>query len=107
MDVSPRAQDDILPMQSSHLGGVQPGLNGEQEKGVVATSAPGTLIRGREEGFHLGMGQKPNQSPRLALVGNGEDLLDFACLRRLLIGDVAEERANGGQAKVARAGRVV
>jgi len=107
MDVSTRAQYDILSTQSGHLGEAQSGLNGEQEKGMVAPSIPSALNGSREQAFNLGMGQEPNQPMRLVLIGNGEDLLDSGRLRRFLEGDIAEERANRGQAKVAGASRVV
>jgi hypothetical protein len=45
-------------------------LNSEQEEGVVPASAPGALIRGSEQSFHLGISQEPDQPPRLALIGN-------------------------------------
>jgi len=105
--VSTGTEDDILPAQSGHLREAQPGLNSEQEEGVVPAPAPGTLIRSSEQSFHLGISQESDQPPRLALIRNDEDLLDSGRFSGLLEGDVAEEGTNGGETKVAGANHIV
>ena len=74
---------------------------------MVPAPAPGALIRGSEQSFHLGISQEPDQPPRLALIGNDEDLLDSGRLSWLLERDIAEERTNGGETKVAGASHIV
>ena len=73
---------------------------------MVPASAPRALIRSSEQSFHLGTSQKPDQPPRLALIGNGEDV-GFWPPERAPGGDIAEERTNGGETKVAGAGHIV
>ena len=74
---------------------------------MIPTPAPGALIRGSEQGFRLETSEEPDQRSRLALIGNGKDLLDSVRLRGLLEGNIAEKGANGGKTEVAGARRIV
>ena len=67
---------------AGHLGQSQAGLNGGDQKGMVAASQPLRSIRRRQQRFDLGPGQKAHQCAWLPLVRNRQHSLDDSALRR-------------------------
>ena len=57
-DVGTGAEVDIAAGQGGQLGGPQPGLDGEQDPGVVAAPGAGGPVGGGEQGFSFGAGEE-------------------------------------------------
>ena len=70
------SERDVLVPQTGHLAQSEAGLNGGEQKGVVATSQPCGSIRRRQQSLDLGPGQKAHQGTPLPLVRNRQDSLD-------------------------------
>src|SRR3990172_2834329 len=67
---------------------------------MIATTQPGSLIRGRQERVNLGPVQKLNQSSGVSLAGDCQDTLDLLRVSWFLVGRIVKERANSGQTKI-------
>ena len=80
------SERNVLVPQRGHLGQSQAGLNGGEQKGVVAASQPFRSIRRGtlwvQQRLDLGPGQEAHQGASLALVGNRQHSLDDAAVRR-------------------------
>jgi hypothetical protein len=70
------SQRDILVPQRGHLGQSQAGLNGGEQKGVIAPSQPLRSIGCRQQCFDLWSRQKTYQCTPLSLIWNGQHSLD-------------------------------
>src|SRR3990172_4277662 len=70
---------------------------------MIATTQPGSLIRGRQERVNLGTVQKLNQSSGVSLAGDCQDTLDLLGVSWFLVGRIVKERADGGQTKISTA----
>src|SRR3954447_21866221 len=71
---------------------------------MIATAIPSALVRGGQERLDLGPGEKADEGPMISLAGHRKYPLDLrgACGR--LESCIAEERTDGGQTQIARAG---
>jgi hypothetical protein len=74
------AQVGVLAGEAGELGYPQPGLDGEQEQGVVAASVPGSTVGGGEQGVCFLRGEVADDG---ALAPPGRDgrtwLMTAAC----------------------------
>jgi hypothetical protein len=57
-DVCSGAEMDIAAGEAGEFGGAQPGLDGEQNPGVVAAAGAGGAVRGGEQRLGLGIGEE-------------------------------------------------
>src|SRR5208337_4635227 len=96
----PRRRDEQHPcLDRSTRTGASPC---EQQHGIVAAAEPGRTIRRGQEPLDLRSGQKVHLPPVVALARDRKHALDECAVSRLLEGYEPEERANSGQAQVAR-----
>ncbi|MNL63930.1 hypothetical protein D3C87_1881010 [compost metagenome] len=47
--MSTDSEDEVIALKSSHLGQAQASLYGDEQKGVIASAGPGTLVRCGEQ----------------------------------------------------------
>src|ERR1039458_9225491 len=70
---------------------------------MIATAAPGALVGGPEERFHLRMSQESDQPPGLAFIRNSKDLLNARYLGGFLVRSKPEKGTDGSQTQIASA----
>ena len=83
------------------------GLNGGEQKGVVAAPQPLRSIRRRQQRLNLGPSQRAHQCAPLSLVRNRQHSLDDSAVRRRFQRSVAKKRPDGGQTEVPASGAIV
>ena len=93
--------------QRDQLGDPQPGLDSEDEHGVVASAGPCAAVGCGQEGVDLGFGEPGEQSALLAFGGDGQHPLDGGGVFGVVERGVAEQRVDGGEPPVAGADRIV
>ena len=71
------AQDDAVPAQRGELRQAQTSLNGEQQKGVIATADPTAGIRCGQLRVNFWLDQEADQSARASLIGDRQHPLDL------------------------------
>ena len=106
-DVGAAFEDDVAAGQADELGDPQPGLDGEDEHGVVAPAGPGAAVGCGEERVDLGVGEPGDGSALVAFGRDGEHALDGGGVFGVVQRGVAEQRVDGGEPPVAGADRVV
>jgi hypothetical protein len=94
---------DVGAAEADELRDAQPGLDGEQEEGMVASARRGRPVRGREDGLDLLGAEERDEAALEALGGDGQHPLDERGMLGMAQRGVAEERADGSQARVAGA----
>jgi hypothetical protein len=97
---------NVLAAQVAELGDAQAGLEQQQEHGAISPTEPGREIRRGEQSVLLGAGQRGDELALGLLARNREDPLGDGAVGRLLQGDEAEERMDGGQASVSGANAI-
>src|SRR5216684_5364742 len=102
-DMSARADRNILTFQAGHFGQAQACLQGCQQQGVIPSAIPGAPVRRIQKYVDLRARHEVDQPAVKAFGRHGENALDLSAMGRHLIGGEAEERPNGGEAKIARA----
>ena len=75
----------VLAGEPGHLGHAKARLDGHQEKRVIASAEPGTLIGRGEQSIDFRTGEKLDQRPRETLAGNSQHTLDLC----RVVGDIA------------------
>ena len=100
-DVGPGPEVDVLPVQAGELGDPQPGLDGEQEQGPVASAVPAPAVGCGDEGVGLLGGQVADDRALAPSWRDGQDLADDGGVLGCLRGRVLEQRVDRGQAGVA------
>jgi hypothetical protein len=93
--------------QRGHLGQSQAGLNGGEQKGVVAASQPLRSIRRPQQRLDLWPGQKADQYAPLSLVWNRQHSLDESAVCWRFQRGVSKERPDSRQAQVPASGAIV
>ena len=105
-NVSPGVEPQVLPAHLGQFRDPQTGLDRQEQERVVAAAQRGVSLGSVEEGFDLVATEVLDERALGAFVGEREYALDGGRVCRLLEGEVAEERVDGGQASVAGADRV-
>ena len=100
-------EDDVAAGEADELGDAQPGLDGEDEHGVIAPAGPGAAVGCGEESVDLGVGEPGDGSPVVSFGGDGEHALDGGGVFGMVQRGVAEQGVDGGEPPVAGADRVV
>jgi hypothetical protein len=90
-EVRTRAEDDIVAPQANEFGHSQPRLDRHQQQGSVPAADPGRPVRRRQQRVDLLRLEVLDQSPLVALAGDGEDAAALVGAGRLLERDVLEE----------------
>jgi hypothetical protein len=96
-------QHDISFAQTDHLRQAQSGLTCHQHPGVIATSDPGTCVRGRAQRIDFHASEKTDQLTSMAFGRNCQDLLNACGVRWRLLGRVTKERTDGAQSQISAA----
>jgi hypothetical protein len=93
--------------ESCEFGDAQPGLDGEGEHGVIATSGPAGLVAAAEQRVDLVVGQVGDEVALGAFGGDGQHALDGSGVFGVVQREVAEQRVDRGEPAVARGDAVV
>ena len=64
-----QSRDEILAIESGHLGEAQACLHGDQQKGVITPARPRALIRRGKQGIDFGTRQEVDQVRVKRLLG--------------------------------------
>ena len=96
------AEHDVLAAQPNQLRDPQPCLQRDQQQRMVALPRPRAPIGGGQERLHLRTRQEPDRAAIVPFARHRQHALDHGTVRRVLQGQVAEERVDGGQPDVAR-----
>jgi hypothetical protein len=107
VDVRAGAEHEVCQGKAGQLGYAQPGLDGEEDHGVIAPPGPGRLVAGGQQGVDLVLGEVGDEVALEAFGRDGEHALDRRGVLRVAQGGVAEQRVDGGEAVVASADAVV
>ena len=99
-NVRARAQDDSVAVEPDEFGKSQAGLGGEQQQRKIAPPDPSYPVGCREERFDLRARQKVNLPFVVSLAGYRKHAFNICAAGGLPESD--EERADGGQTRVAR-----
>lgn len=99
--VRPTAQDDVRTPEADQFRDAQTRLDGDGQQGPVATADPRREIGGGEDGRDLRGVEKRDGLTLVAFAGHREDLLTQQGVRRFGERDVAKERVNRGQTRIA------
>lgn len=97
----PGAEMDVVAAEADELRDPQPGLDREQEEGMVAPTRGARPVRGREEGVHLVRRQERDEAPLEPLRRDGQDTLDVRGVLGMAKGGEPEQRTDRRQARVA------
>src|SRR5216684_9355709 len=100
VEVSPGAELDVAVAQAGQLGDPQAGVDGHVQQGVVAPAGPGGPVRGGQQGVCLGLAEVAQLVALCSLGGDGQDPGDEPGVFGVTQRRVAEEGADGGQARV-------
>jgi hypothetical protein len=100
------SEHEGLDPKPGQLRAPKPGLDGDEQKRMIASSAPCSAIGRSKERIDLGACEEVDGAPLKPLVRHREDALDQSGVLGFLEGSVAEERANGGEPDVAAPRRV-
>jgi hypothetical protein len=90
-EMRPAAQNHIVALQANQFGHPQSCLYRYQQQGVVPTPSPGCLVRGRYQRVDLFLAEVFDQSPSIALAGDGQYATTLLGVGWLLEGDVMKE----------------
>ena len=94
MDMGTCSERDITTCQPGHFGQTEPP---HQEKGVIASAEPGTLIRRGEQRLDFCTRKKMNLCAREALAGDSQYALDLIGMSRRFERSIPKEGVDGGQ----------
>lgn len=100
-DVGPGAEVDVVSAQGDEFGDPEPGLDGDDEEGVVASTAPSGLVGGGEQNVDLVGVEERDQGPVPAFGRDGQDAGDGVGVLGMPERGVAEQGPDGGEAGVA------
>ena len=93
-----RGEADVLLSNRSDLGEPQTGLNGGQQKRMIAAPQPRIAVWSCQQRIDLRPGEKAYQRTWLPLVGNHQHALDQPGVLRRFQCSIAEERSDRSQA---------
>ena len=96
-DVRSGAEVRVLAGEAGELRYPQPGLDGEQEQGVVAAAVPGLPVGGGEQRVCFLRGEVADDGALAAPGRDGQDLADGGGVLRCPRGRVAEQGVDRGQ----------
>jgi hypothetical protein len=101
-DIRAGVQNNVIAGEVGQFRDPEPGLNGQQDQGVVASACPGVLVAGVQErvDFDFGFGDEGDEVAFEALGGDGQHALDGGRVFWMLQGLVGEQRVNRGQQKL-------
>ncbi len=100
-DVRAGPEVDVLAGQAGEFRYPQPGLDVEQEQGVIAAAVPGPAAGGGDQGVGLLGGQVADDRPLAPPRRDRQDLADHGGVLRSPGGGVLEQGVDCGQAGVA------
>jgi hypothetical protein len=89
--------------QAGQLAGAQPGLDRDQQQGVVAPAGPGGAVGGIEQRVDLALVEEGDERAVKALRGDREHALDVRGVLGVAVGGEAKQRVDRRQPGVAGA----
>jgi hypothetical protein len=97
------AQAQVGDGERGEFADSQPGLDGQDQQGVIAASEPGRPVWRGEQRVHFGRGEEADQCAVVAFGRDGQHLGDRLGVLGVAQRGVAEQRVDRGQACVAGA----
>jgi hypothetical protein len=93
-DVRAGAEVHVAAVKAGELGGAQPGLDGEQQQGVVSPAGPGRTVGRGEQRVDLGLGEVGDVGAVEPFDGDREHALDDRRVLGMPQGREAEQRVD-------------
>jgi hypothetical protein len=102
-DVRPGSELDVSAAEPDEFGDPQPGLEGDEEQGVIAAADPSAAVGGGEKGGGLGSAEEAHLDAVGSFGRDGKHPLDERGVLGMAQGSEAEQRVHRGEPSVAGA----